>query len=201
MASFLKPRNAVGKSELDLFTERSVQTDIESSSYVKVYPLNNVKGNTAPIEFNVQGSAEDYIDLDETKLCLKVRVKKTDGTSLAATDNVFPTNNLLHSLFSDVSLHLNETQIEGGNHMYPYKAYMSTLLLYGNEAKSQQLESCGQYKDQAGKMNDKTNTGFIMWTGWIKELRLLDLEGYFYLDICQQGKLLLNQVNTHFKLT
>lgn len=201
MTSFWKPRNGCAKSELALFAERPVQTDIESSSYVKVYPLNNVQSSTGPIEFHIQGSADDYIDLDETKLCLRVKVVKTDGTDIDEADRVYPVNNWMHSLFSDVTCLLNETQVEGGTHMYSYKSYLSNLLLYGQQAKLCQLQPSGFYKDEAGKMNDNANKGFVARKTWIAESRSHDLVGSLHLDICQQGKLILNQVDIRLKLT
>lgn len=198
---FWKPQESASKSELAVFAQRPVQTEIQGWSFQKIYPLNNVKGSSGPIEFYIQGSAEDYIDLDNTLLCLKVRVKKADGTNLGENDNVAPVNNWMHSLFSDITCSLNETQVEGGNHMYPFKAYLTNLLLYGKEAKNCQLQASGFAKDEAGKMNDAANTGFVTRKSWIKESRLHDLVGPLHLDICQQGKLLINQVDVRLKMT
>lgn len=198
---FWKPRNGCSKSELAIFAQRPVQTDIEGWNFEYIYPLNNVKGNSGPIEFNIQGSAEDYIDLDNTLLCLKVRVKQSNGMDLQNTAKVAPVNNWLHSLFSDVTCTLNETRIEGGNHMYPYKAYLTNLLLYGENMKRCQLQTSGFAKDKAGSMNADTNTGYTTRKAWIQGSRLHDLVGPLHLDICQQGKLILNQVDIRLKLT
>jgi hypothetical protein len=200
MANFWRPRDSCKKSELEIFSQRPVQTDIEGWNFTKIYPLNNVKNSTGPIEFFIQGSSEDYIDLDNTLLCMKVKVTKSDGKALANADKVFPVNNWMHSLFSDVTCILNETSIEGGTHMYPYKAYLTNLLLYGENAKKCQLQTSGYAKDQAGKFNAEDNNGAATRKAWIQGSRVHDLVGPLHLDICQQGKLILSQVDIRFKL-
>ena len=200
MTSAWKPYCSCSKSELALFADRPVQTDIESYSFQKVYPLNNVRDGSGPIEFHIQGSGEDYIDMDETKLCLKVKVNLTDGKNIAAADKMIPVNNWMHSLFSDITCHLNDTQIEGGSYMYPYKAYLGNLLTFGHQAKLGQLQTSGFYKDEANKMNDETNAGFVKRKGWIVGSRVHDLIGPLHLDICSQGKLILSQVDIRLKL-
>lgn len=201
MANAWKPRNCCNKSELALFEERPVQTDIEGYTMSKVYPLNPVSASSGPIEFHIEGNGDSYIDMDNLFLYVKFKVTKEDGTALAATDKVFPTNNLLHSMFSDITCLMNGTQIEGGNHMYPYKAYLTNLLLFGEGAKKNQLQMSGFAKDTAGKMNDAANTGFTTRQTWISASRTHDLMGPIHLDICHQGKLILPQVDVRLKLT
>ena len=55
------------KSELDLFSVPPTQTSIENGTWVEYHPLTNV-GDDSPIEFDVNGTGEDYIDLANTCL-------------------------------------------------------------------------------------------------------------------------------------
>ena len=187
-------------AELDLFSKRPIQTDIEDVNYVYYYPLVNPTNNSGPIEFFIPGNSLYYLDLYDTSLGIHVKVK--NGTDdLAADVNIAPVNNWLHSLFSDVSLTLNDTLVEGGNHLYPYKAYLTNLLLYGDMAKKCQLQTSGWAKDESGKMKDATNSGFVTRKAWISTSKTYEMEGPLLLDLFMQRKFLLPQVDMRIKLT
>ncbi len=49
--------------------------------------------------------------------------------------NIGPVNNLIHSLFSQCQVYLNNKGVENTNSNYAYKAYLNNLLCYGREAK------------------------------------------------------------------
>ena len=51
------------KSELDLFTIPATQTSITKGQWIEYHPLSNIT-DTGPIEFNVSGTGEEYMDLD-----------------------------------------------------------------------------------------------------------------------------------------
>ena len=63
-------------------------------------------------------------------------------------------NLFLHSLFSEVDISLNDTQITSSNNTYPYRAYLETLLSYGPDTEGSQLSSSMYYKDTAGSMDE-----------------------------------------------
>jgi hypothetical protein len=138
------------KSELDLFSVPPTQTSIENGSWVEYNPVSTVTEGT-PIEFEVTGNGEDYIDFGNTYLHVKAKVTKADNTDLAADSVAAPTNLFLHSLFSPVDVSLNGTQITSPTNTYPYRAMIETLLSFGSDAKMSQLTSALFYKDKAGK--------------------------------------------------
>ena len=67
------------KSELDLFTIPATQTSITKGQWIEYQPLRNVT-DSGPIEFNVSGSGEEYLDLAKTLLFLKAKITKANGT-------------------------------------------------------------------------------------------------------------------------
>ena len=87
-----------------------------------------------PIEFNVSGTGEEYLDLARTQLYVKA-----NGTALDADTQVGPVNLFLHSLFSQVDVSLNERLISASTNTYHYRAMIESLLNYGEEAKTSQL--------------------------------------------------------------
>ena len=67
------------KSELDLFTIPATQTSITKGQWIEYHPLSNIT-DSGPIEFNVSGSGEEYLDLARTLLFLKAKITKANGT-------------------------------------------------------------------------------------------------------------------------
>ena len=128
------------------------QTSIEQGSWIEYHPITTVTEGS-PIEFDVNGSGEDYIDFANTLLYVKAKLTAIDGGDLAADAAVGPVNLFLHSLFAQVDISLNGTLITASTNTYPYRAMIETLLSYGEDAKSSQLTSALFYKDQAGTMD------------------------------------------------
>ena len=91
------------KPELDLFTIPATQTSITKGQWIEYHPLSNIT-DTGPIEFNVSGTGEDYLDLAKTQLFVKAKITKANGTALDAETKVGPVNLFLHSLFSQVDV-------------------------------------------------------------------------------------------------
>ena len=84
---------------------------------------------------------------------VRAKVVRGVGTDIADDAPVAPVNNWLHSLFSQVDVHLNDTLVTPSSNTYPFRAYVETLLSYGAEAKKTQLSSQLWYKDTAGQRN------------------------------------------------
>ena len=111
--------------------------------------------NESPIEFNISGqNGMDYIDLKHSTMYLKVKIVKSDGSNLLPTERVAPVNLLLHSLFSQVEVSVQNKSITSSTTNNPYKAMIQTLLKYGNEAKQSQLISQMYVFDTPNAMDD-----------------------------------------------
>jgi hypothetical protein len=87
------------KSELDLFSIRATQTSVESGMYVDYHPVSSITGG-APIEFDVNATGEEYLDLANSLLHVTAKIVKANGEDLQAASTVGPVNNFFHSLFS-----------------------------------------------------------------------------------------------------
>ncbi|XP_070576105.1 uncharacterized protein F54H12.2-like [Ptychodera flava] len=118
------------KSELDMFTVPPTQTSVEEGQWEEVHPLTHIV-ELGPIEFVISGSVEDYIDLSSTLLLIKAKITEVDGTNLGADAAVGPCNLWLHSLLSQVDVHLNGKMISNPSSTYLYQAMLETLLNNG----------------------------------------------------------------------
>ncbi|XP_071078617.1 uncharacterized protein F54H12.2-like [Haliotis cracherodii] len=129
---------------LNLFTLPPYQTSVQKHYFVNVRPLSQINDST-PLEFHVSNSGGDYVDLKRTRLHLNVKVTQTDGTPLAEDENVAPVNLFLQSLFSQVTVYLQNQLVSSTNNHYAYKSMMKTLLEYGAEANTTHLRASAWY--------------------------------------------------------
>jgi hypothetical protein len=84
---------------LDLFSIHATQTSVESGMYVDYHPVSSKTGG-APIEFDVNATGEEYLDLANSLMHVRAKIVKANGEDLEAASTIGPVNNVLHSLFS-----------------------------------------------------------------------------------------------------
>lgn len=175
------------KSELELFEPPLIQMSMTRSVFVDIYPLTSLDGS-GPIEFHLMGTQDEYLDLNDSMLYIKMKVLKSDGTDLAVNADAVPANLTLDALFSDVSLTLNDTLIEGGHHLYPFKSILTSVLQFNGEVKKTQLAYAGFGTDTERK-------------DMIKQSRWFELSGPLNLDMFQQSRYILPGVNLRVKFS
>ncbi|XP_046582180.1 uncharacterized protein F54H12.2-like [Haliotis rubra] len=170
---------------LNVFTLPPYQSSVQSHYFIQNRPISQIN-DTTPLEFKVSNSGADYIDLKRTRLHLKVKVTQADGnTDLAAEENVAPVNLFMQTLFSQVSVYLQNELVSSTNNYYPYKSMMKALLGYGAEAKQTQLTTQLFYKDYAESDRDlessdvtgSLNSGMMTRAGFIEQSKELTLCG------------------------
>lgn len=134
------------KSELDLFSTLPMQTAIESGSLQSYRAVTSI-ANNGPIEFVVSGSsADEYLDLARVFIHVQVRLTvpipaPTEQVPNPIAPVIGPTNNWLHSMFSQVDVYLNQKCITPPNNCYQYRAYLENLLNYSLDSKQSHLSA------------------------------------------------------------
>ena len=188
-------------SALCIFDKPGVLTDIQRSYNVDYYPVSTLSSD-APIEFVIPSSSEDYIDVSNTLLYVKFKVVQEDGTNLDQTKDFVAPNNLpIATLFSDASLKIGETQVQGGSSDYPYRGYFRTVMQFSPLAQQSHMRTMGWYKDEAGKFDDKANTGFVKRQNLIGNSNSVELVGPLYFDFFNQDRHLINNTSLRIRLT
>ena len=195
------------KLQLDLFTIPATETSITKGQWIEYHPLSDIT-DSGPIEFNVSGSQEEYLDLARTLLFLKAKITKANGTALDLNEQVGPVNIFLHALFSQVDVSLTEWLISSSTNTYPYRAMIETLLNYGDDVKLSQLTMAMFYKDMPGKMDAvnpvaadaDANIGLKPHYAFTKQSRTVDMIAPIHRDIFFQDRLIFNGVNLRLKL-
>jgi len=191
-------------SELDLFTLDPTQTAVEKIYYQQILPIGQIT-DTSPIQFIVNGqNGMEYIDTKRSFMSIKARIVHQDGSAVKETEYVGPVNLLAHSLFDQVDATIQGKFITSSTGNYPYKAYLQTLLKYGNDAKTSQLSSQCFYRDTPGYLDDtdgKTgdNEGFKYRTALFGQSKKIHMIAPIIHDGFQLDKYLLNQTAMNLK--
>ena len=197
-------------NSMDLFSVPPVQKGVEYGTYVDYHPINTITDG-APIEFEIPAAGEDYLDLCNSMLYVQAKIVKANGSKLDKDAEVAPVNLFLHSMFSQIDISLNGTLITTASDTYGYRAYIESLLSYGEDAKKSQLTSSLYYKDQSGRFEntilkaaaDKEeipNPGFVARNELIRESKSIDMIGRIHADIFFQDRYIINGVSVKIKL-
>lgn len=191
------------KSELDLFAVPLTQTSVEEGRFVEVGPIASLTSNM-PIEFRIEGSESEYLDLSNSYVYVKAKITKPDGTNLADDSEVGPCNLFLQALFSRIDMSIGDTQITRPTNLYPYRAYIETLLSFGQNAKFSQLTAPVWYKDTAGHMDSHDpdrNKGYKARKALFKRSNNVEMMGKLHLDLMFQDRYILNLTPVNLRLS
>ena len=138
---------------------------------------------------------------------LFAQILRASNTAIDNTNHVGPVNLLMHSLFSEVDVKLNDTLVSSTNNTYAYRSYLETLLSYGPAAKQSQLTSSMYYKDVAGHLEElnphdqhAANTGFVKRHSFFEDGQMVDMIGCLHSDLFFQDKYLPSDVNIRIRL-
>ena len=191
--------------EVSLFQKPCNNIAYQKIQYVDYRPT-SLLSSGVPLTFTIPPTGSQYINLKKSYLRLLVKIVNDDGTDMKEQKMVAPINNVLHSLFNQVDVQLQQQLVSTGQN-YGYKAYMETLLQFGSDAKESQLQAQCFIKDKAGYMDTVVvdprqfdEDGMQQRMMWFMNSTPLELIGPLMADICQQDRLILNGVEIQIKL-
>ena len=186
-------------SELDYSTPKLIQSDIEMEYFSTLTPKNTIiPGN--PLTFVIDGGS-DFVDLSRTMLNLQVKISDADGGPLLEADACAPINNVLHSMFSQVSVSLRDCAISHPNPNYPYRAYFENLLNFGAASKSSWMQNFGFFQDQATKFDAQDNRALGLRRARLADGRIWTLRARPHTDIGFQKRLLPSNLDIKLVLS
>ena len=109
----------------------------------------------------------------------------------------------LQTIFRQVDVTFQQTQVSHTGTNYPYKAYIDTILKTNLSTQENLLTSQLFYKDKGPDTNDaKTGSNRGLFERAVVAIggRIVDLEGPLFLDLFEQSRLLVNGVSIGIKL-
>jgi len=139
-------------------------------------------------------------------LLVRAKIVQPDGTNIADANPIGYMNLWLHSLFSQVDISLNGTQVTTSTNTYPSSAMIETLLSYGDDTKMSQLTSSLFFKVQPGRMDlvdfadAARNRSRWNRSRFPRGSLVVDMIGTIHTEIFFQNRYLLNEVNVKIKL-
>ncbi|XP_073668378.1 uncharacterized protein F54H12.2-like [Paramisgurnus dabryanus] len=137
------------KSELDIFTVPPTQTSLEKNDYLEVPPLSAIS-DSAPLEFFIAGTGEDYLDLNNTMLFLRLKITRPNGADIADPAPVGLINYAGATLFSQLDISLGDRLISQSSSTYTYRCIIECLMNYSKDALESLFTPGLFYKDTAG---------------------------------------------------
>jgi hypothetical protein len=191
---------------MDFFSVPPTVTTMANGQWVEHFPISSLEDHS-PVEFDIKGNGEDYIDLAQTYLYVKVKIIQGNGANLEADAKVGPINNFLHSMFSEIDMSLNGKLVTSSTGLYPYRAYFENLM-YSKTSKDTQLESRVLWsKDAASKFNehdstkddDVGNAGYNHRAKIVSESKTFEMYDTLHLDMFVQEKYLLNGIDMRLR--
>lgn len=191
-------------AELSIFTLPANQVAIQKIYYSECRPVSSFQSDEAPIEIAVPGQGNEYIDLRRSRLYVKCRMVKSDGSKLAAAENTGIINLPLQSMWTQIDTYMNGKLVSLNTSYYPWKAYMKLLLSNGNDIAHSQLQSQLFFLDDDDVEDadpvSGSNGGLAQRYQFTQQSRIFDMEGPLYEDIFLLDKYLINGVDIHLKL-
>ena len=185
-------------SALCLFDDQDVQMDISGNALHTYHPITAITG-MAPIEFRIT-AGDTYIDLGDLQVLLHIKITKAK-TAFDSSDKVSFVNLPISSIFQDVHLSFGDIEVEGGQHLYPYNGYLSSLLQFHPSAKKTHMEAWGWNEDTPGKFDDANkNDGFKMRMAECGNGSVWEVMGPLFLDMTRQSRYLLPHTDVKLKL-
>lgn len=187
------------KSELDLFAEKPIQTSVLKTDEISYKPISPIPtSSNGTIEFVSLGNLDTYRNLSSIYLRLLIKVIDPNPSEDSSTGVV---NNILHSLFRQITISMNGKSIAQTETNYSYRSIYTNLLNYGNDASSTHLESTGWMLDRGDIDSLEFNTGLVARRKIYKHDRTIEVMGKIHGDLFNQDRFLLNNVDLHISLS
>ena len=178
-ARAMKPTQLLAK-ELNLFALPPENNSFTKRQWVEHLPV--YESGNSTLLFHIDGAGNQYTDLANSYLYCKIKVlvpkPQTAVFEQSNTQTATPIDNVLHSLWSDITVKLNGTLVSTSNTNYPYKAYMENLLKFNTNAIKKQLQligftgNSGNF-DQNNATEDRPNSnkGLVERNKWFRKVQ------------------------------
>lgn len=189
--------------QLELFRTQPTCNQVLQSIGVPHHTISSLDAGTSVLEFLIQGSGDQYVDLSRTKLFVEAHVE-VDGKKIGdAHTHVAPTASFLSSMFQQCDVLLNDKLITTSNNLYPYRAYLEQILTYNQHVLSAQLGSQLFYRDTPGQHDEDSddNEGYKDRKWHVARGRTFQVSGPLFNDLANQSAYLINNVDVRVKLT
>ena len=170
-------------ASFDIFSRPPTDHSIQEFHDQEIHPLTAVSSSSSAIDFTIAGEGDEYIDLSELRLHLRVKITSDAATGLddgkVSLVKFWP-----HALFRQCDLLLNGTLVTTSSNMYHYIAYIASLLSFPKEVRDHQLSVLEHSNGWEVKKGNPESEAFIR----------------LHLPLCNQPRLIPNGVTIKLRL-
>ena len=159
VGTFITENHELASSGLALFDQPIIDSSLLQGKFITIYPSSVLQDN-GPFDFIIPSDGQDFTDLPFTRLEGCIEIVSSDGTKLKDADLNAYVNLLPQSLFKQIEVSVNNTQIADlSTPTYAFKSYIETVLTYPKDAKETTLLLEHFHKDQLAQENVFTIIG------------------------------------------
>ena len=155
------------------------------------------------IEFTVKGANDLYLDLNNTRLHVLVKISKADKTNIDA-NTAASINLTLHSMFHEIGLELNGRNVGDTSQLYLYRSDLETLLNFSKKIQEPPLLSEGWTQGSSAHMGvtaiGGNNAGLNTRATKFARSAVVELICRPNLDIFQQVRLISLNIDLNMRL-
>lgn len=202
----------ISDPRLDLFLSPAICNSIIDVNDVEYRPIAAITNTFAPIEIHLTGGVESFLDTNNCYLKVELQVLNADGSVVAAPVAVPPaaaaatpiiscSSNLLHNLFSNVEIIVNNITVTQNNGLYPFRAFLTNLLGFNDAAKQTYMRTEGYLQDKAGEHALATGKAYLEREAWVNLSKKCYLSGPLKSEIFGVTRLLPNGLEIVVRLT
>ena len=193
-------------SELDVFETPISKTSIREGELYELPPERHPVG-LSPITFEVTGNNMYYIDLNKTLVHLQGTIKHQDGTKLdddGTKVQITHSTNLFHSMISNLRIYFNQHEVEN-NVNYAHKAFLTTILNFGSDAKHSHLSTVkwiddGMHEEHCANLSAQQKALMKARASKLAGSKIIDMIGRPITPLFTQGKYLIPGLNIRIEI-
>ena len=153
VGTFITENHELASSGLALFDQPIIDSSLLQGKFITIYPSSVLQDN-GPFDFIIPSDGQDFTDLPFTRLEGCIEILNLAGATLTDTDINAYVNLLPQSLFKQIEVSVNNTQIADlSTPTYAFKSYIETVLTYPKDAKETTLLLEHFNKDTIDKEN------------------------------------------------
>ena len=137
---------------LTMLEKPTVRVGLQNTFTHVLEPTRLPSESDSEIVFDIPSTGGAYLDLRNTELYLKGRLKRADNTDLESGEKVVLTNNALYSLFDSVTIYVGQNQTEIHSTNYALKSFMMQLM--NNDVKTPSMTTQGMLVEYTSTLFD-----------------------------------------------
>ena len=176
-------------SKFDLFAPITTVNGVSKAHKLYYRPISSTSSK-GPYVFDIPSDPMKWTDIKSINLHGKMQIKKKDSNGMFVDlpngEDIGVVNNIFHSLWSSVSIKINDTEItDPSSGVYPYKAYVENLLSYSPDTKKTKLRAQGYIEDTSQYFDDfdSKNEAYETRKKWFAESKWNDFKIPLHNDI------------------